>query len=211
MKRDPIARGAALLLLATALAGCASRSLRVEEYILTVRTEAPAEPAPGAAADPVIGVGPIDVPGYLRRPEIVTRDADGSLDVRPSERWGEDLGGGFARALAGDLASLVPSSRVVVQPFPAPLRPDVVVAVQILRFEPVADGPVELDAQWVLEVRGQALAPQRVSLQEPVAEDTTPERVAAMGRAIEALASRIAGAIRESLVAARPPSDGPAR
>jgi uncharacterized lipoprotein YmbA len=199
MKRNALAAGAALLVAAGALAGCASRSLRVEEYILTVRTEAAAEPAAGATRDPVIGVGPIDVPGYLRRPEIVMRGAEGSLDVRPSERWGEDLGGGFARALAGDLASLVPSSRVVVQPFPAPLRPDVVVAVQILRFEPTAGGPVELDAQWVLELGGRALAPRRVSLEEPVAADTTPERVAAMSRAIEALAARVAAQIRESL------------
>jgi uncharacterized lipoprotein YmbA len=204
MKRDaspPCALGAALLLCGAALAGCASSGLRVDEYVLTAPAREAAASFPGVSPDPVIGVGPIDVPTYLRRPEIVVRGLDGRLELRPGERWGEDLSAGFARSLAAGLASFVPSSRVFIRPFPAAIRPDAVVGVQILRFAPVAGGPVELDLQWALDVGGRALPPQRVSLREPVAEDTTPARVAAMSRAVEELAVRVAAQVRETFAA----------
>lgn len=201
--RERIARGAAgvcaLLLAATFAAGCASRGLQVQEYVLESAASADAAPAAGVPADPIIGVGPIDVPGYLRRPEIVSRRENGALETRAGERWGEDLASGVARALATALASRIPSNRVYVRPFPAAVRPDAVVGLQVLRFGPLAGGPVELDVQWMLDADGTTFAPQRFALREPVAEDTTAGRVAAMSRALDALAARVATQLRNAL------------
>ena len=155
---------------------------------------------PGASLDPMIGIGPIDVPVYLQRPEIVSRGADARLQVRAGERWGESLQAGIGRVLANDLARLVPSAQVFREPFPTASQPAFTVAVQVQRFEPVVDGAVELDTHWVLTEgaqRPQAAPALRLeSIREPVADATTEARVAAMSRAIAQLADRIAADIR---------------
>ncbi|HXK24452.1 MAG TPA: PqiC family protein [Myxococcota bacterium] len=194
-----------MLLLAAGTAGCASRGLRVQEYILTSTPGDTAAPVPSASVDSVIGFGPIDVPSYLRRPEIVSRGPGARLQTRASERWGEDLEAGFRRALAGDLVEhLLPSARVILQPFPSASQPSYAVAIQIQRFEPVMDeGVVELDALWVLTRGAQpplaATALRLESIREPVTDTTTEARVTAMSRAVEQLAARIATVVREAL------------
>ena len=191
---------AVVLLVGACVVACASRGLRIQQYILTSTVVEAAAPVPGASLDPMIGIGPIDVPVYLQRPEIVSRGADARLQVRAGERWGESLQSGIGRVLANDLARLVPSAQVFREPFPTASQPAFTVAVQVQRFEPVVDGAVELDTHWMLTEgaqRPQAAPALRLeSIREPVADATTEARVAAMSRAIAQLAARIAADIR---------------
>jgi len=196
---------AVVLLLGACVAACASRGLWIQQYILTSTVVEAAAPVAGAPLDPMIGIGPIDVPVYLQRPEIVARGADGRLQMRAGDRWGESLQAGFGRALANDLARLVPSAQIFREPFPTPSDPAFAVSVQVQRFEPVVDGAVELDAHWM--VRDGAQRPHAAptlrleSIREPISNATTEARVAAMSRAIAQLAARIATEIRDGLAA----------
>ena len=54
---------------------------------------------------PAIGVGPIVIPGYLERPQLVTRDAKGELEIWSYHRWAESLDLGIAATLAEALAA----------------------------------------------------------------------------------------------------------
>ena len=190
-----------VLLLGACVAACASRGLQIQQYILTSTAVEAAAPVPGVPLDPTIGIGPIDVPVYLQRPEIVVRGADARLKVRASERWGESLQAGIGRALANDLARLVPSAHVFREPFPTASQPAFTIAVQVQRFEPVVDGAVELDAHWMVTDGAQRLhaAPtlRLESIREPISDATTEARVTAMSRAIAQLAARIATEIRD--------------
>lgn len=196
---------AVMLLLGGCITACASRGLQIQQYILASTAVTVAAPVAGAPLDPMIGIGPIDVPAYLQRPEIVSRGADGRLQVRASERWGESLQAGIGRALANDLARLVPSAQVFREPFPTELQPAFTVALQVQRFEPVVDGTVELDAHWMVTYGAQRphAAPtlRLESIREPISDATTEARVAAMSRAIAQLASQIAMEIRDGLAA----------
>jgi len=197
------------LILGVQLLGCASRVLVVQEWILTPSAVETRAPVPGAPPDPVIGVGPVEVPSYLRRPEIVARAADGQVESDPGERWGESLDAGIARVLASDLKKQVPTARLYRHPFPVAARADYVVAVQIERFEPEVDGEVALDAAWSIERTPGSQGPselplQRISVREPVAEGGTAARVAAMSRAIGQMSDRIADGLRDLLAAPRP-------
>ena len=158
----------------------------------------------GAPLDPRIGIGAVDVPTYLRRPEIVSMSADARLLVTASDRWGENLQAGIGRALAGDLARLVPTAQVFQEPFPTASQPAFAVALQVQRFEPVVDGAVELDAHWMLTDgahRHAAPTLRLESIREPISDATTEARIAAMSRAMAQLAARIATEIRAVLAA----------
>lgn len=183
-------------LLALSLASCAGAPLAVREYVLTA---VPPEAADGAAADgPVIGVGPIDLPGYLRRREIVTRTENGLLRTNKHEQWGESLAAGFGRVLAANLAREVPSSRVFVAPWRIGNEPAWQVSVQIQRFERDASGVVELEAGWVLRARECAGVGElrSASIHEPIDGTSPTATVEAHSRAVARLGREIAEAIR---------------
>ena len=79
------------------LAGCGNdKPTRL--YVLTATTEKPAATSPNGVA---IGVGPITLPKYLDRPQIVTRrQRPMSLAQANFDQWGGDLNDNITRVLA---------------------------------------------------------------------------------------------------------------
>lgn len=196
-----------LLLAALALslaAGCVGRGIVPREYVLAAL---PRSDASGGGGSPelAVSVGPVELPDYLRRRQVVRRAQPSELRASDAEVWGEDLAAGFTRVLAEDLSLLVPTNRIAIFPAQEELRPDVRLTVAVERFEAGADGVVLLDARWRL-ARGdarEALVVRRSSISEPAAAADTLATVDAMSRALAALAREIADAIRAS-TASRP-------
>ena len=81
----------ALLALA---AGCA-RTPPAQYYLL----QAPAATTVGTASGPRIGLGPVRLPEYLDRPQIVSWASATRLELSNSHRWAEPLQQSVARAL----------------------------------------------------------------------------------------------------------------
>jgi len=97
-------------------AGCAWRSAPTRFYVLAgvPRSTAAARSAePGRG--PTLGVGPVTLPGYLERANIVTRRGE-ELDVADFDRWGEPLSDSVPRAIAASLAMLLGTERIVIFP-----------------------------------------------------------------------------------------------
>src|SRR5271154_6377412 len=80
----------------------------ISKFYLLTPTADTAAPATGStqttSGDFVIGLGPIKLPPYLDRPEIVTRTAPNRLELSKEDRWGESIENGFTRAMERDLA-----------------------------------------------------------------------------------------------------------
>lgn len=191
----------AVLALAAALpllAGCMTLGSRPEParyYLLEpeATTQDPArEPLPA------VGVGPVRLPAYLDRREIVTRAGPGRLDVASTDRWAAPLEDLFVGVLAEDLRAAVPAGAVVVWPWSVAAAPEWSVSVEVLRFESEADGTVVLEARWVVAKggvpakRGATLARERRS-----APDLAATAVA-LSRSIGALARDLAAAVDAS-------------
>lgn len=106
------------------------------------------DPGSGPRADSSLGVGPIQLPHYLDRPEIVTRV--GANEVRPAtfDYWAGSLANQFAATLAQDLQALRGGAPIRRYPWYAGVAPDLVVEVDVARFEPAADGEAHLSARW---------------------------------------------------------------
>src|ERR671936_2230343 len=69
--------------------------------------------SPVAGTDAVtIGVGPVIVPGYLDRSQIVTRTATDQVELSTFHRWAEPLPEGIARILAEEISARVPTERI---------------------------------------------------------------------------------------------------
>ena len=60
----------------------------------------------------IIGVGPVKIPEYLDRPQMVTRDKEGMLKFDEFDRWGESLDLGMARLIREDLTAMLPEDKI---------------------------------------------------------------------------------------------------
>src|SRR5262245_682909 len=111
-------RVAALVFTASvfALAGCRSVADPTRYYVLSPTQVLDPTPAT-AVSSAAIGVGPVLIPGYLDRAQIVTRGADDEFDLSQYHRWAEPLDRGIAQVVADNLASQLGSERIAVFPW----------------------------------------------------------------------------------------------
>ena len=179
----------------SALAGCATTP-RSRFYILEpVKTDAPAQPAELATA---VGVGPVELPKYLDRPQIAVRSGANELFYDETQRWAEALQDNVTAVLAENLSRLVPTDRVAVFPWGRTTTIDYQVVAQISRFDADANGNVVLSANWKLyrEQNREVVAQKKTTFTEPVDGAGYTDIVAAQSRALASLSREIAGAIR---------------
>jgi uncharacterized lipoprotein YmbA len=179
-------------LVLAAIFGCASDGIDVHEYVLTSKVAA--DPSPAIAGALTLAVGPVVVPAYLRRREIVTRVGDNEMRASDTHRWAEDLGHGLARVVAEDLGTLVPGLRVSAFAWRDMGATDYRVAIEVERFEPMPDGTVALTAHWELLRANEPspVAARSSTLSEDVSGSGATAAVDAMSRAAAQLSREIA-------------------
>src|SRR5476651_2063711 len=93
------ARLLTVALILSALGGCSDKPTRL--YVLTADV---ANPGAASAQGIPIGVGPVTLPKYLDRPQVVTRTASNSLNQADLDQWGGNLADNITRVLATNLA-----------------------------------------------------------------------------------------------------------
>ena len=136
----------------------------------------------------LISVGPVTLPAYLDRSQIVTRSGNAELDLADGQRWAEPLQQNFSRVLAEDLYGLLGAGKVIVWPAREPAAVDYRVAVDVERFDCNDQGEAILTASWsiyggntpgLLEAQH---SEYKVAVAPP--EAGYPEKVAALSRTI---------------------------
>jgi hypothetical protein len=191
---------AALLLIGVALSGaCSWQSAPVHFYVLDgARGSSATVSATPAGRGPTIGVGPITLPRYLERNNIVTRQ-DTELVVAEFDRWGEPLSESVPRLIAADLSTLLGTERIVMFPWPVGKTVDQQVVVEVLRFEGTSGGDVVLEARWrILGPDKQEVLLRHSVVREPAGGAGYPALVAAMSRTVGMLSREIADAVKRT-------------
>jgi uncharacterized protein len=181
------------LLFAGACSLLSARSDPTRYFVLTASAPERSVAAPSLT----VGLDRVELPEYLKRPELVTRAGDNQLRIAEYEVWGEPLKDSFARTLRHDLEKDLGAS-VVVAPFEASARPDVVVDVDVQRFERLSGEGAVLDARWTLRdgKRGTILARREVRERQPLDKQDAQAAVAGLSRAVAALAGEVTDAVR---------------
>jgi len=183
-----------LLLLGGCAGGTPSRF-----YVLTPLAAGKPTHAPDGLA---IGVGPVVVPQYLDRPQVVTRSSDNRLDVSDNDQWGGRLSDNVTRVLAENLSGLLDTDRVSIYPWTDASALTDQISVDITQFERDPSGAVTLTAFWSISdaQSGKVLFNGRSNIQKPVGAtsagaDAYAAIAAAMSEALASLSQEIAAAI----------------
>jgi uncharacterized lipoprotein YmbA len=137
-------------MLLTVLAGC-SRSQPARYYRL--ESGDPKGPATTATAKDtsgtlMLGLGPIVLPGYLDRPQMVTNGSGHQMNVNDYARWLEPLQESVTRVLRAQLQAGLPGYEVVLYPRVDMLAVPRRITVTIQRLDGTLNGEATLEASY---------------------------------------------------------------
>jgi uncharacterized lipoprotein YmbA len=181
-----------LLLGCAWLTACASPATR---FYTLAATDQPVLGSPVAVAPVTVGVGPVSLPGYVDRPEIVTRTSPYRIDVATFDQWAEPLVDKFPAVLVTDLAALLPGDRVISFPPLMPAPVDLQIEVTVSRFDVDAGGLATLLADW--RVQRQSAPPLfgRTQAVAQAADSSMAAQVAVLSQTVAGLASDLAAGV----------------
>ncbi len=171
------------------ITGCAFRtSPPVKLYVLpSTSVESRA-----ALVQETLGLFPIRLPRYLERPQIVTVEPNGQVHAAEFHRWAEPLDAGVSRLLAEGLSARLKAQVVLLS---AALPVERALEVQVRDFRVTQDQCL-LAVAWRIKRNNQPSAWHRQTLTQKVIGEGYPAIVAAMGKAVDQLAERIAEQLR---------------
>ena len=187
-----------LATLSAALLLCACSVLEPREdptryFVLSPQGGTATAPAPGAR---LVVLGPLRLPDYLLRPELVRRVGGNQLDPSRVDRWAEPLERGIVRVLCLDLLSLRPGERVVPYPADAGEQPAGSIEVVIAAFEADGAGLTRLQGYWRLRgASGAGGETREFRLEQAAGSGESATIVAAMSTLLHRLAEDIASAL----------------
>jgi uncharacterized lipoprotein YmbA len=199
--RQVVAVVAALL-----FAGCSPLGPRPDPTVFLVlsagagadATAAVASASPASAlAGMNVGVGPVTLPAYLQRPQLVARVDESQVRVHEYARWSAPLATLFSEAVAEHLMTALRPRNVSVYPWPVTDRPALSVRIAVQRFETVLPDSAVLRARWeIVDRMGNPVAPVRVSEHRTTSPLDPADAPEALSRLVGMLAEEIAAALR---------------
>ncbi|OIO68509.1 MAG: hypothetical protein COW19_01215 [Zetaproteobacteria bacterium CG12_big_fil_rev_8_21_14_0_65_55_1124] len=188
------------LILILLMAGCGGRSTAY--YVLNSvpaaqKPDVSAEKKPVAGALTTVSIRQIDIPQYLDKPRMVSRDAGNRLKIAEYHQWGGQLRDNIARSMADNLADRLGSATVSMAPFPGSVRADIAVLLDIRQFERMPDGYIHMQVQWHVQGRDGAVFSRLEHLKSAsrVGEDDYAGMAAAMSGLLGQLSDHLAEVI----------------
>jgi uncharacterized lipoprotein YmbA len=190
--------GRALILFVFVLAACSSTP-PTQFYKLNSLPSGQQENFAAALGEEIaVGVGPVDFPEFLDRPQIVTRKSQNQLEISEFHRWAGSLPQGFSRVLAKNISTLLPTDRVAVYPWDHTFSPTYQLKVDVEQFDGKLGERVVLRSIWSLvgQEGKNELVVRKSLIEEPVLTDGYEGLVAAASNALATLSREIVAEMR---------------
>ena len=188
----------AFLCVAFLLAGCGSTPTTQFYKLSSLPSPQQENPATLLGENIAIGVGPVELPAYLDRPQIVTRKSQNQLEISEFHRWAASLPGDFARVLAKNISTLLPTDQVAVYPWEGTFTPTYQVKLNVEQFDGQVGKQIFLRVIWSLvgQEGAKVLVVRKTLIEEPVLTDDYDGLVAAQSNALATLSREIVEEIR---------------
>ena len=155
----------------------------------------------GVETGHVVGLGPIQLPEYINRPQIVTRLSAYHLNIAEFHRWAEPLNESITRLLVMNISNNLNSNRVYWLPrqdrnFPLEIR----IVIDIGRFDGQLGKEVALESRWtIFDKKNQPMLTRVSLIKENMKGSSYEDLVIAMNQALKTLGTEISTASRTVL------------
>lgn len=192
-----------VLLVAVLLTGC-GRSAPVRYYSLSPLPEASQErAATNGPAHRIVTVGPVSLPAYLDRPQVVRRLGAHELDLLDFHHWAESLADSLERLLIENLAFLLAGQGFDVVPRQGSDRGALYrLSLRLVSFDgDMESGNVVLVGQWRIATiqSGKDPLSRRSRIEKKIRGGKVADLVAAQSEALAELSRHMATALQEEI------------
>lgn len=183
------------------MGACVGTSPPTRYYLLNPIASNEANPAHNPAQTPAsLGIGPISLPDYLDRPQIVTRRNANTLHLADFDRWAGSLQPMLVRVLRENLRALLPVETLVAFPWPANAAFEYQVTADVLRLDALKGADAILVVRWaILRFEDQALLHRQESVHtRPVAGPDYADVVRSLNQVVEDFSREVAAALEKA-------------
>ena len=140
---------------------CAKSSKPVEYYMLDASVGIDNNQTLKSDEGPMIGLGPIRLPEYLDRFQMVVAVSENKYKLIDGHRWAEKLDQNISLALFKTLPSQLGTDRMIRYPWPQRPGVDFQVKIDILELNIDQDGRSQLIAQWSIKSKDKTILNKR--------------------------------------------------
>lgn len=178
-------------------------------FYLLNPAEFPSGTGEGITKDCSVVIGPVEIPKYLDRSQIVTRFNLNEIHLAEFDRWAEPLGQNITRVILENLSIELSTDQVFLYPYRDSKPVKYRVAVTFVRFDADDQGCLGLLARWKIhnEITEEILVNRKSDITR-VGVDTSDyvDIVCAGSLLLEELCQEIAGVIIDLEKAGQPKS-----
>lgn len=145
----------------------------------------------------IIGLGPVKIPEYQNRPQIVTQNKDRMLTFAEFDRWGEPLDLAVARIINENLIVMLPGVNLQSYPWNLVIPVRYQVIMDVTQLESELDKDLLFTAQWsILDLENKGIVfTKRSEFRQQIKPDNYSGLADTLSLACASLSSEIAEAL----------------
>ena len=179
--------------------GCAKSSKPVEYYMLDASVGIDNNQTLKGDEGPMIGLGPIRLPEYLDRFQMVVAVSQNKYKLIDGHRWAEKLDQNISLALFKTLPSQLGTDRMIRYPWPQRPGVDFQVKIDILELNVDQDGQSQLVAQWSIKSKDKTILNKRSTFTAQASTTDIDKMVQAQSECLTQLGQEIVANLKPLL------------
>lgn len=146
-----------------------------------------------------VGVGNLELPDYLQKPQIVTFKNNNELYYDEFNRWAQPLDENFTDIVLENLSQMIPTNNIYLFMWPEEESDIFQISIKINQFELRSDSTIILDARWSVSVSNEIvfLMTERSSYKEKITNLDYEQIVATLSKLIGELCKDIASEVNK--------------
>lgn len=189
----------ALLCLISLILSCAKSSKPVEYYMLDASVGIDNNQTLKGDEGSMIGLGPIRLPEYLDRFQMVVAVSENKYKLIDGHRWAEKLDQNISLALFKTLPAQLGTDRMIRYPWPQRPGVDFQIKIDILELNIDEKGQSQLIAQWSIKSKDETILNKRSSFTAQASTTDIDKMVKAQSECLTKLGREIVSSLKPLL------------
>jgi uncharacterized lipoprotein YmbA len=144
-----------------------------------------------------IGVGPLQIPRLLNRPQIVSRKNSNEINMAELHQWGGSYREELIQVMTDNLSALLKTDRIEQYPWKFAFKPSYQVRIHIEQFDGQLGKNITLKARWRLLKNNKELLSKLALINMPIKGKTYGDYVKAQSKALAVFSQKIATKIKQ--------------
>ncbi|MDA8869460.1 PqiC family protein [Methylophilaceae bacterium] len=178
---------------------CAKSSKPVEYYMLDASVGIVNNQTLKGDEGPMIGLGPIRLPEYLDRFQMVVAVSENKYKLIDGHRWAEKLDQNISLALFKTLPAQLGTDRMIRYPWPQRPGVDFQVKIDILELNIDQNGQSQMIAQWSIKSKDEIILNKRSTFTAQASTTDIDKMVQAQSECLTKLGQEVAANLKPLL------------